>query len=198
MSHDDLQAIPLQVVRGTAVDYRRTYAEFSPIDGWTSKLYIAGQAVLEITATADGASFLYALTNANTTSLPAGMYLWEERVTLSGKSYTADSGVLEIIATPAGAIAGALQSFESKLLAATEAALALRFGIGGVGQDVIESYTVGSRSFQKMSTRELLDLRVVLRKAVRAQLRPGRLGPRVLVSFTGVDAESGPSPWSTE
>lgn len=196
MSHDDLTAIPLQVVRGTSVDYRRTYDEFIPPDGWSSKLYIAGQNVLEITATTDGNSFVYALSNANSTSLAAGMYLWEERVTKAGKSYTADSGTIEILDSPALATAGSMWSFEQKALAAVEAACAIRLGIGGLGQDVVESYTIGNRSFDKMKTRELLELRSSLRRAVKAALRPGTFGPTVLVRFGGTINEGGAAPWS--
>lgn len=194
--HENLTALPEQIVSGTAYDFTLTYAEF-PANEWTLKLLIAGPGFLSIDADVDGLSFAVALTNANTAGIPPGNYVWEYRVTKGGKSYVADSGVLEVLPNLAVATPGSLQSFNSKALAAVEAAISIRLGIGGTAVDVIESYSVGSRNIMKMSLRDLYDLRASLRMAVRNEARPGRLGPQVRAAFTGVGAESGLPPWTS-
>ncbi len=193
--HENLTALPERITQGTAVDYRRTLSEFPASAGWSMTLYIAGAAVLSEAATVDGDSFLIALANAETATLTPGVYQWEERVTKAGKTYVADSGVVEVLANIATATAGSLQSFNSKMLAAVEGAIGIRLGIGSaIPQDVIEQYEVGSRSITKMSLRELYDLRSRLRLAVRNEANPGKLGPQVRVVFPSVNAEP-ESPW---
>lgn len=196
MSHDGLTALPLQIVRGTSVDYTRTDAEFTPPD-WDATLYIAGPSALSQAATDNGSSYDFALSAAQTQALLAGYYIWEERVTNGTKVYTIATGTLQIVATPAGAAAGALQSARSKELAAVEAAIAVRLGIGGVGQDVIDSYSVGTRQVTKMDLRQLYDLRAALEMAVRRELFPGQMGPQYRVTFSNVNHEE-PAPWRSE
>lgn len=197
MSHDTLTAIPEQIVAGTTVKFRRTYGHYPASAGWALSLYLAGASVLSENGVADGDSFNFTLTNAETGALTPGNYNWQERATLAGETYVADFGVLEVLPNLAAATAGSLQSFNAKLLAAVEASLNLRFGVGAASAiDVVEEYTIHGRSLKKFSTAELLDLRSRLRQIVRSEANPGRLGPKVLVTFTGVDQEDG-NPWNT-
>lgn len=193
----ELTAIPLQIVRGTSLDYRRTYADFPASAGWTAKLWLAGASVVGIDGVADGDSFDFSLTVAQTTALAAGVYLWEERVIRSPEEKVAADGTVGILETAKNAAAGALVSFEAKLLAAVEAAIFLRTGVGlATPIDILDAYQVHRRQVTKMSLRELMTLRADLKRSVRNQMFPGRMGPSVLVTFTGVQNENNPSPWS--
>lgn len=197
MSHQNLTAIPEIIVKGTAVDYRRTYGEFPANDGWALALILSGPPPNFTKAfSADVASFTIALANADTGGLGVGNYFWEERATKTGKSYPAASGVLQVAADLATAVAGSLQTKEAKMLAALDAAIDIRFGIGAASsQDVIESYAIGIRQFDKWKTREMLDTRATLARIVKSQANPGKMGPQVAVHFSGVNSEPG-VPWA--
>lgn len=200
MSHQDLTAIPDVIVRGTTVEYRRTPAEFPPTTHTLTLLLSggsgAGSTISEAGAAVGVTAWDFSLTPAETGTLTPGNYFWEERAqeVASGKKYPYATGVLQV--TPDLASATPLLTFEAKALAAIEAALAVRLGIGASSsQDVIESYAVGIRQFDKWSTREMMDERARLARIVRNQASPGRFGPQVAVHFTGVNNEPG-VPWA--
>jgi hypothetical protein len=199
VSHQDLTAIPDVIVRGTTVEYRRTPSEFPPSTHTLTLLLSGGSgagSTLSEAGTASGASFVFSLSTADTGTLTPGNYFWEERAqeTATSKKYLFASGVLQV--TPDLASATPLLTFEAKALAAIEAALVIRLGIGASSsQDVIESYAVGIRQFDKWSTREMMDERARLARIVRNQANPGRFGPQVAIHFTGVNNEPG-VPWA--
>jgi len=197
VSHQNLTAIPDVLVKGTAYDYRRGFSEFRADDAWTLTLLLSGPAPnLTKAGTPNGADFDFALSNSDTALLAVGAYFWEERAAKAGKSYPAASGVLSVAPDLATAAAGTLETLEAKALRSLEAAIGVRLGIGEAApQDVIESYAVGFRQFEKMKLREMFDLRASLQHTVRNQARPGRFGPSVPVWFTGVNQEPG-APWA--
>jgi len=193
-----LTAIPSRLVRGTSLDYTKTLPQYPATDGWGCTLLLSGGSgsgsTLSKIGVASGASFTFSLTAGEVAALTDGNYFWEERADKGGKKYAADSGVLIVAPDLAGA--APLLTFEAKALGAIEAALTLRLGIGAAAaQDVIESYAVGIRQFDKWSTREMMDERARLARIVRNQANPGRFGPQVAVTFTGTENEGG-VPWA--
>lgn len=177
--HLDLTEIPETITGGTSVTWRKTYGEFPADGGWTAKLYLAGASVFNKAATASGSDFVYALTNADTTALLPGVYSFWERVTQGGQSYDACTGRLTILADPATATAGSLQSYAEKTLAAL-----LAFQAGNLTSG-IRNYVIGDRSLEYYSPDEISKLIGVYRAQVEATKHPGKIAREVRVEFTG-------------
>ena len=198
MSHENLTAIPEQIVAGTQVDYRKTPGEFRPSDGWGLDLYLSGgdpatPIFFTKAFTPVDESFTITLTPANTATFTRGNYLWEERASRAGEKHRFDFGTIEVLPDLATATATSLLSRSAKMLAAVSAAIDLRMGIGGVPTDMVESYTIHGRSLTKVPLKELMDLQARLQMAVRREANPGKLGPQILVRFPAVDSEPWPS-----
>ena len=131
-----------------------------------------------IAATASGASFSITLTAAITAGLAAGTYQWSERVTKSGESYDAASGLVVVQANIATAIAGDLQSWEEKALVVVDAAL-----LGRLTSDQ-QAFSIAGRAVTKIPITELLSIRTSLVAAVRSQRTPGKFGTSVDFNFS--------------
>lgn len=198
MSHENLTAIPEQIVAGTQVNYRRTTSHFLPSQGWGMKLYLVGgdpasPVIFSKDFTVSDESFLMALLASDTVSFTRGNYQWEERVTNAAEKHRFDFGSIEVLPDLATATASSMLSRAAKMLVAVRAAIDIRMGIGGTATDLIESYSIGGRSITKMPLKELIDVESRLAMAVRREANPGQWGPRVKVHFTAPDAEPWPA-----
>lgn len=178
-----LSALPTEVVAGTAVDYTRSFTDYPANQGWSCVLYIAGASLLSITASASGASFVFAISNTQSAALAAGAYQWKEITTKTGKSYVAAEGTLLVSANILTARAGDLQSYAEKTLAVIEAALS-----GRLTADM-QSYVILGRSVLKIPVLELQTLRSVYQAELWQERNGDRLGPPVRATFTGAESE---------
>lgn len=191
MSHQDLTAIPPQLVSGTQYTYRRSSAEFLPSDGWTLWLYIAGKSYLAKQFTAVGDEYEITLTSAEMAALAAGNYLWEERAINGTEKHRFAFDSLQVFPDLAAATAGSLESRNAKILRAIRAAIDIRMGIGGAGTDLVKSYSIGNRSFDKEPIETMLSLEARYAMAVTREASPGKFGPTVKVRFPSVSS----TPW---
>jgi hypothetical protein len=174
-----LTALPEAFAAGTTVKYTRSFSDYPASAGWTAKLHLAGVTVLTVESDADGASFVFTLAATATADLKPGNHLWREIVEKAGEKFIAASGMVRVEPDVEAATAGSLQGWEEAQLAVVEAALA-----GRLTSDM-ESYQIAGRAIVKIPASELLKLRNQLRAAVNAQSRPGRMGPTVVVEFSG-------------
>jgi hypothetical protein len=194
VSHENLTAIPEQIVAGTQVDYRRTPSEFTPALAWTLKLYLSGgdplgPSQLQKDFTISGQSFLITLTPTDTGALTRGNYLWEERAAKGAERQRFDFGAIEVLPDLETATAVSLLSRSARMLVAVRAALDIRTGNGGIATDMIEAYSIHGRSLTKVPLKELMDIESRLVMAVRREANPGRWGPTILARFPAVGSE---------
>ncbi len=178
MAAPSLSDLPDNFHAGTTVTYSRAGGDYPANQGWSRDLYLAGASVLKVAGTASGADFLFTLDAASTAKLKAGTYQWKELATKAGEVRIADSGTVNVLFNIAAAGAGDAQSWEEATLAVVEDVLANR-----ITADT-QAYSIAGRAVTKIPVKELLELRVTLKRAVQAQKNPGVLGPQVLVRFT--------------
>jgi len=180
----NLTAMPPAFPAGTHVTYTKTDANYPANDGWGMKLYLAGQSVIEpLAGAASAASFVFTLTDAITTPLLPGDYVWREVATKAGKSYEAASGNVEVFANIAAAGAGDILTWEQRMLPLIEAALTMLM------TSPVQAYQIGNRSFTKADISRLLRIRTSLKISVLQQAHRGRFGIPIKALITGVASE---------
>ena len=184
---------PAAFVAGDTVNVSRSFQGYRSTDGWTLKVYLAGARVANATGTpqADG-TWLITLSADTTSNLTPGTYQLLERVSNNaGEVYSVSSSTLQVVADPASATPGSLQTHEEKTLSVIEAALS-----GRLGAD-IEHYSIAGRSVSKIPIRELKELHGVYKAAVWRQKNPGMMGgPAMAVQFTPEDMAKYPPTWA--
>lgn len=169
--------LPDRITAGTTVAYTRTLADYPAGDGWTLTLYIAGEKVLKVAATASGDDFVVLLAASKTGLLKPGSYRYVERVEKAGDVFDAAAGMLVVDADLANAQDGDLQSKDERLLQVLEDVIA-----GNLADGAIASYQIGGRAVSKIPMNELVALRNSLRATVAAG-QTGRPSRKVLFTF---------------
>lgn len=178
-----LTQVPDNIYSGSTVSLDLSFDDYAASDGWTLKLYFAGKSVGSVAAIANGSRFTVELSRSFTASLEPGNYAWRAIVTNGTQDAVAGAGVTRMLANIAEATAGAMQTFEERMLAVIEAVLE-----GRITADM-ESYQIAGRAVTKIPVRELVELREVYRLRVEGQRNPGKMRPQMRVTFTGTGAE---------
>lgn len=176
--------MPESFYAGESLSLDLSFSEYRADDGWTLTVYIAGKSVGVATGTANGSRFSVSFAATTTADLEAGNYVWRAIASKAGVTAIAGSGTVKVVANIAKATAGAMQTFEERMLGVVEAVLE-----GRITQD-IEAFQIAGRAVTKIPVRELVQLREVYKRAVDAQQNPGRHRPQMRVSFTGTESEA--------
>lgn len=176
MAAPSLTEMPAEIPAGTTVEYTRTLPDYPADDGWTLEVALRGASVIDATTAQSGKAFVVTLTAAQTATLTAGTYQWQERVTKAGKKYLAACGTAVVLLDLVTAGPGAAQSFEEKKLAALEAALLTS------SSDIVEYEIDGVHV--KRSRQDAMKERNQLAWAVYKQRNPGSIGEDIPVQFT--------------
>lgn len=180
---DFATALPEQIVAGTTVKVRRSYADCPASAGWTLTLFLNGAETFSKAFSASGDSFEITLTAAETAGLTPGNYQFIEQASKSGEKFIPPGGSGVVAVMPDVTSATLLQTWEEKTLAVVEAALTGRLTSGQ------EEYQIHGRAVKFIPASELLALRGSLRRAVEQQRTPGLALPEIRVAFTGVNYE---------
>ena len=177
MAHTVPTAVPASLRAGDTATWLRSLADYPASDGWVlSYVMVKSGAQIAITATASGADHLTEVDAATTAAWAAGTYSWQERATLAGKVYTTDTGTLAIVASFSAAVGGLdARTHAEKTLAALEAWIENH-------DPAVASYQIGDRQMQYISIPDLLKLRDVYRREVRATSTAPKSG-RVYLRF---------------
>lgn len=176
------------------IDYPFADAIGNPVDATAYALTysfrgpVAGSG-LDLTGTAQGTGWAFALTTAQSAALNTGAtvarWFWQAYATKTGVRLTAGEGQLMVRPNLAAITAGTFdgRSQAEQILATVEAALA-----GRMSGDAVIEYTIGSRSLKKESMGELIKLRDRYRTIVSRERKvqgiknglgnPTRLGVR--------------------
>lgn len=126
----------------------------------------------------DGAVWTVTIPATATAPLAAGSYVVERHYTLAGARYTDQLPALEIKPDAATAAAGALQSFNEKMLAALRSLL---YPASGVISDV-ESYQIHNRAITKMNRLELQKWYDIYAQRCAREKNGGR-NPTIRIAF---------------
>lgn len=174
-----LTAVPENFPAGVTVSYLRSVPSgYGPGDGWTLKLYLAGESTLQKAGADEDGSYRITLAATDTAQLEPGRYRWIERLSDgSGEVHDFAAGIVIVEADVGVAAAGELQSWEEKTLPIVELAIAGRLPSG------MENYQVFGRAIGKIPIRDLLAIRTSLQADVNRLRNPGRIGRPVKVQF---------------
>lgn len=182
---ETLTAMPSVLRAGDTLVYRRSLSDYPASGGWTLKATLAGASAITVTAVADGDTHVVTFTAVETGALTAGLYQFLERVEKGAEKYTVADGEASVLPNVATAAAGALADVDEALLADIEAELRRRAGEGAV-----DAYTIANRSVQRMSMKDLYDLRSKLKAKLSVRKMGGDWFQKsVRVTFTGTENE---------
>src|SRR5262245_54202061 len=120
----DLAALPTAIHAGTTVKYTVSHGDYPADQGWALTLHLAGPSLASFSGNAAGAAFAFTLDADATRPLKAGTYQWREVASRGTEKFVAASGVVELLADIATALAGDLQPAAEKELALVDAAIA--------------------------------------------------------------------------
>lgn len=177
MAHTVPTAVPASLRAGDTATWLRSLADYPASDGWVlSYVLVKAGSQIAITAAASGADHLVEVAAATTAGWAAGTYSWQERATLADKVYTTNTGTLAIVASFAAAVGGLdARTHAEKTLSALEAWIENH-------DPAVASYQIGDRQMQYISITDLLKLRDVYRREVRATSAAPKSG-RVYLRF---------------
>lgn len=173
---DPQRSMPPALDAGTSLHVVLAYPDF-PASAWTAELWLGGGALVA-PVKADGTplsdAFDFEFAAAETSAWVAGVYQWQVRVTSSSGVLTADRGQLTVRPNLATALAGDLQPWEERALAAVTKVIE-----GRIDADV-QQFTIAGRLVEQIPVKELFAIRRRLKAALTRARHPGRLGTPVL------------------
>ena len=131
---------------------------FEPGGGASVKLHLNGKTSLEIAASdnGDGQWLFSAAPSATDNVIVDGNYRWITLGTLSSKVYVLGQGRIAVTGYPDTATDSDNRTHAEKMLALVEAELQARVPGTGAG---VNSYSIGTRQFEKLSITDLEKLR---------------------------------------
>lgn len=178
MSAETLYTPPSEIRAGDSAEWRRTFPEYAPADGWVLAYTLIGRtAVHTITASTEGNGFKVTLTAADTVAWPAGAGTLVEYVTNGPARKTLAEWPLTLLPDLAAASAGVdLRSPAQKMLDTIEVWMSTKSPVHG-------SVQYGDRRVDQYSPADLLAIRSRLRAEVAAEGSGKGLVRRVAVSL---------------
>jgi hypothetical protein len=96
MATSPAASLPSRFIAGTTVTYTCTRAPYTPADGWTLTLYLAGQSTLSVVATTSGSGYLVTIPAAATATVSVVNCSWSaggDGITRAAGSFASD-GIL--------------------------------------------------------------------------------------------------------
>lgn len=179
--------VPCAFAAGTTLKFRISFADYPVSEGWALSVHLRGIGTLDISGTdvvAGTAEWTCTKAAATTAALAAGLYSYVARVSKAGDVFDAEHGVITVEANAQTAVAGALQTFAEKQLAAVEAQLATLYAAP------IESYSIAGRSIVKAKIADLERTRSKLYAELWRERNSGKAFPVAQVAFgpAGSDA----------
>ena len=156
--------VPDSLRAGDTASWSRQLPDYPASAGWVlSYVLVKAGAQINITATASGSDHAVEVATGSTAAWAAGSYAYQERVSLSGKTYTVGTGNITILPSFAAATSGLdARSHAEKTLAALEAWIEAR-DIG------VAEYEIAGRKLKTIPITDLLALRQKYKNEVRRE-----------------------------
>ena len=83
---------PTEIIAGDTLRWNKALADYPADDSWVLKYSLRGPSVIDITATASGATHAVSVAVTVTANYIAGDYTWVAKVTKATEAYTVGSG----------------------------------------------------------------------------------------------------------
>jgi hypothetical protein len=183
--------VPTVITAGETVQFTRAFQDFPPSDGWLYSFHLNGPTDVVHKNAEDGSDpFLLILTPTDT-DIGAGLYHFEERVTLPGsdgapdQTFSIADGAMTVQINLATAPPGATESHAQKMVRLIEQEIENRMTQGGG----VQSYSIGSgagttRMFVKVPIEKLQQMLGMYRSQVNMEGNPSTLfGTPAKISF---------------
>lgn len=150
--------IPMKITKGDSLTWKddpTTDNLGNIIDStWTLTYAIRGSTILDLTATTDGSGWSTTISKAQSSALTKGFYYWQAYAEKSGNRVTLAKGRVEILEDLASATTGFDGRSQVRIdLDNVKAAIRALVTNGAV-----QEYSIGNRSFKKMTLSELREL----------------------------------------
>lgn len=157
---------PLTITAGDTVKWLKSLGDY-PAGTWALTYNLRGASDINIATTASGSDHLVNVDESVTTNYTAGTYYVSGRVTDGNDTYTVIKGLLLTVEPSLASITGAYdgRTHARKMLDAIKAILE---GRASDLQD-IESYTIGTRTINRISNQELIELQAHYQAIVNAE-----------------------------
>ena len=171
-------ALPDQITAG--LDFQAVvFASVYPAPDWTLRAILRGPQAIDLTATADGTSHVFAADAATTGAWQPGTYWYSLRASMG--SALVDAGGGQLVVMPD--LANVTEPYDGRsqaaiALAAIDAVLAKR-----ATQDQ-QRYTINNRELWRTPIADLLKLRAYYATQVRRERKSSRWGKPIIVKFS--------------
>jgi hypothetical protein len=139
---------------------------------WTLTYSLRGPTILDKAAITNGNGWQTLLTITETAALSAGIYYWQAVATKNTSRVTVGSGSVEVLKNISTVSSGAYDGrsqIQKDLDAVNEAIRSL------VGNGAVQEYSIGNRSFKKMTISELRELRSSLKYELNKEQRDEKM-----------------------
>ena len=172
---------PQSFAAGETVQWRRSYGDYSPADGWDLTYYFAGASIFNVTAEAVNGEWLVTIQPGDTRKKKAGTYRWTAYAdNADGERRRIDSGTVRLEADITKAADGELSPFCELALPIIEAALTNRLTVDQ------QAFQIDGTAITNIPIVELKQLRAQFRSELWRLRNPGKVGQPILMSFGGV------------
>lgn len=171
---------PSEFAAGESVQWRRSYGDYLPADGWTLKYYFAGPDIFTVTPDAVSGEWLATLAPGDTAAKVRGTYQWTayaEKGAGPDERHRVAKGTLLLTLNVTTAVAGDLTPFAERLLPIVEAALVNRLTVDQ------QSFQIDGTAIVNIPVVELKRIRTELRTELWKKRNPGKIGQPIYLRF---------------
>lgn len=172
---------PSEIAAGETVQWRRSFGDFRPADGWALKYYFAGPDIFSVAPSGDTGEWLATLAPGDTQAKKPGTYRWTLYAELGApvtERRRIATGTVLLSPNITTAAAGDLTPFAEQLLPIVEAALTGRLTVDQ------QSLQIDGTAIVNIPIVELKRIRAELRTEIWRKRNPGKLGQPVHFVFT--------------
>jgi hypothetical protein len=171
---------PSEFAAGETVQWRRSYGDYLPADGWALKYYFAGPDIFAVTPSSTSGEWLATVAPSDTDGKKAGTYRWtlyaEQGAPVTERRRIA-AGTLVLTANITTAAAGDLAAFAEVALPIVEAALRGRLTVDQ------QSFQIDGTVITNIPILELKKIRSQLRTELWRKRNPGKVGQPIRLTF---------------
>lgn len=151
------EALPSQLIAGDTWQWTRSLADY-PAGTWTATAYFENRdQTFNVIGSASGTTHSFTIAAATTGGYRAGQYRWRLRVTNGSATFTAESGLVDVLPDPAAAGKRDTRSYARQLLDAVEATILGRATSDQLSMQIATGSA--SRSISRTPMTELIALR---------------------------------------
>lgn len=175
-----LSSEPAEFSAGESIQWRRSFGDYLPADGYSLKYYFAGASIFTVTPANTGTEWLATIAPAATADKKPGTYRWTlyaEKGVGPAERFRVAAGTALLTPNITNAGPGSLAPYAEELLPIVEAAIK-----GRLTTDQ-QSMQIDGTLIVNIPILELKKIRSQLRSELWRQRNPGQVGQRILMTF---------------